>query len=254
MFTGAEPPSTEPVANITVVPAAFQGQTVDANLYSTIQDAERPAPHRLGGQDIEMVEGEDADGDGESEVEETEEAVPADAVTGLGTDQELYASGRPKRKASSSAIDRPKGPIKTRKRLKTSQKQAIDKEESEDEESDGDNARQDYVSDSDGEDELDSDAEPSQRPHARRSRSSTNGKKAIRTVRDLPTYAQNAYAATAFGYPKLPMPMVLLPGLRSRKPPPIPIPELTKKSRGRHVSTNDDDMRKYCCIVAGCDK
>ncbi|CAG8620985.1 9917_t:CDS:2, partial [Acaulospora colombiana] len=85
--------------------------------------------------------------------------------------------------------------------------------------------------------------------------SAAASKKVIKNVKDLPVYAQHAYVASTFGLPKLPVPMVLLPGLRSRKPPPIPVPDLTKRSRGRHVSAADDDAgRKYHCNVPGCDK
>ena len=109
-------------------------------------------------------------------------------------------------------------------------------------------------SDEDGEDELDSDADPPRSLGKRAKADPGSATKKINTVQDLPMYAQHAYVASTYGLPKLPIPMVLLPGLRSRKPPPIPIPELTKRSRGRHVAAMDDDGRKYHCTVAGCDK
>lgn len=109
----------------------------------------------------------------------------------------------------------------------------------------------DYVDSTSGEDELDSDGD-AKATAAKKTKES--GKKAIKTVKDLPIYAQHAYVASTYGLPKLPVPMVLLPGLRSRKPPPIPVPDLTKRSRGRHVVAGEDDGRKYHCTVAGCDK
>lgn len=109
-------------------------------------------------------------------------------------------------------------------------------------------------SEEDGEDELDSDAETSRSPGKRNKGEPGSATKKITSVQDLPMYAQHAYVASTYGLPKLPIPMVLLPGLRSRKPPPIPIPELTKRSRGRHVAAMEDDGRKYHCTVAGCDK
>ncbi|KIM31901.1 hypothetical protein M408DRAFT_240392 [Serendipita vermifera MAFF 305830] len=109
-------------------------------------------------------------------------------------------------------------------------------------------------SEEDGEDELDSEAEQP-RAHGKRGKGEPGpSTKKITSVQDLPMYAQHAYVASTYGLPKLPIPMVLLPGLRSRKPPPIPIPELTKRSRGRHVAAAEDDGRKYHCTVAGCDK
>jgi hypothetical protein len=126
-------------------------------------------------------------------------------------------------------------------------------EDLESEEDDGiQRKRPSTESEEEGEDELDSDAELP-RSLAKRGKGEPGTKK-IRSVQDLPVYAQHAYVASTYGLPKLPIPMVLLPGLRSRKPPPIPIPELTKRSRGRHVAAADDDGRKYHCTVAGCDK
>lgn len=145
--------------------------------------------------------------------------------------------------------------IQARARLRARpKKRARTPKDLESEEDDGMERNPADYDESDGEDEIDSDVETS-RGQPRRSRSNPgSAKKQIKTVRDLPIYAQHAYVASTYGLPKLPVPMVLLPGLRSRKPPPIPIPDLTKRSRGRHVSNVEDDGRKYACSVAGCDK
>jgi hypothetical protein len=129
-------------------------------------------------------------------------------------------------------------------------------EDLESEEDDGMERNLDFSdSELEGEDELDSDAEPTKGSPRKTRMGSASSKKVIKNVKDLPVYAQHAYVASTYGLPKLPVPMVLLPGLRSRKPPPIPVPDLTKRSRGRHVSANEDDAgRKYQCNVPGCDK
>ena len=153
----------------------------------------------------------------------------------------------------------PNGPVvdqaqqnEARAKLRMRGKQSKTVVEYESEEDDGlERNIPDYVDSSSAEDELDSDAE-AKMAGSRKARDSS--KKAIKTVKDLPVYAQHAYVASTYGLPKLPVPMVLLPGLRSRKPPPIPVPDLTKRSRGRHVVAGDDDGRKYHCTVAGCDK
>jgi hypothetical protein len=147
--------------------------------------------------------------------------------------------------------------IQARARLRsraTLKKRMPTPEDLESEEDDGiPRKRPSTESEEEGEDELDSDAELP-RSAAKRAKGESGVGKKIKTVHDLPVYAQHAYVASTYGLPKLPIPMVLLPGLRSRKPPPIPIPELTKRSRGRHVAAADDDGRKYHCTVAGCDK
>ncbi|KAG9052539.1 hypothetical protein FS842_009697 [Serendipita sp. 407] len=138
-----------------------------------------------------------------------------------------------------------------RSRLRKRKKRAKTPDDLESEEDDGmERNIADYMGSSDDEDDFEAD------PQARAMRKLRDpNKKPIKSVKDLPAYAQNAYVASTYGLPKLPVPMVLLPGLRSRKPPPIPIPDLTKRSRGRHVaSTGDDDIRKYHCTVFGCDK
>jgi hypothetical protein len=112
---------------------------------------------------------------------------------------------------------------------------------------------EDYTeSGTEGEDEIDS-AEESK--EEKKPPGTPIAKRSIKTVRDLPAYAQHAYLASTYGLPsKLPVPMNLLPGLRSRKAPPMPIFDLTKRSRGRHVSKDFDEQKRYICSVDGCDK
>lgn len=126
--------------------------------------------------------------------------------------------------------------------------------ESEDDEDGMNRNEEDYTeSGTEGEDELDSDEE--RKRQERKAALPPAAKRSIKTVRDLPTYAQHAYLASTYGLPsKLPVPMVLLPGLRSRKAPPVPVYDLTKRSRGRHVSKDFDEQKRYICSVDGCDK
>lgn len=140
-----------------------------------------------------------------------------------------------------------------RARVNLKKRSELADEELESEEDDGiTRNEEDYAeSGTEGEDEIDSaedgkEEKPPVTPIAKRS---------IKTVRDLPAYAQHAYLASTYGLPsKLPVPMNLLPGLRSRKAPPMPIFDLTKRSRGRHVSKEYDEQKRYTCSVDGCDK
>jgi hypothetical protein len=146
----------------------------------------------------------------------------------------LNASGRPQRKAAQAAVPK----IAKRK------KQQREDLESEDEDEYIGVVRRLDDSDDSGEDERDEDVEEEEslesatrqgQPSGVRGRKPLYKQNRIKSKSDLPIYAQHAYSASAMGFPKLPMPMIFLPGLKSRKPPPIPIPELTKKSRGRRV-------------------
>lgn len=82
---------------------------------------------------------------------------------------------------------------------------------------------------------------------------STMAKRSMKTVKDFPSYAQHAYLSSTYNVPPLPVPVMLIPGLRSRPPPPVPISDLIKRSRGRHVSSDESD-RKFACTVGNCDK
>ncbi len=170
----------------------------------------------------------------------------------------LNASGRPQRKAAQAAAPK----ITKRK------KQQREDLESEDEDEYIGVVRRLDDSDDSGEDERDEDVEEEEtlesaarhgQPSGLRGRRPIYKQNRIKSKSDLPIYAQHAYSASAMGFPKLPMPMIFLPGLKSRKPPPIPVPELTKKSRGRRVpdassSHGGKDDRKYKCHVADCGK
>jgi len=170
----------------------------------------------------------------------------------------LNASGRPQRKAAQAAVPK----IAKRK------KQQREDLESEDEDEYIGVVRRLDDSDDSGEDERDEDVEEEEplesaprqgQPSGLRGRKPIYKQNRIKSKSDLPIYAQHAYSASAMGFPKLPMPMIFLPGLKSRKPPPIPVPELTKKSRGRRVpdgnsSHGGKDDRKYKCHVADCGK
>ena len=170
----------------------------------------------------------------------------------------LNASGRPQRKAAQAAVP------KMVKRRKQQQREDL---ESEDEDEYVGVVRRLDDSDDSGEDERDEDLEEEEplesaprqgQPNGMRGRKPLYKQNRIKNKSDLPIYAQHAYSASAMGFPKLPMPMIFLPGLKSRKPPPIPIPELTKKSRGRRVpdglSHGGKDDRKYKCHVPDCGK
>ena len=170
----------------------------------------------------------------------------------------LNASGRPQRKAAQAAAPK----IAKRK------KQQREDLESEDEDEYLGVVRRLDDSDDSGEDERDEDVEEEETPESAARQGQLGGVRGrrpiykqnrIKSKSDLPIYAQHAYSASAMGFPKLPMPMIFLPGLKSRKPPPIPVPELTKKSRGRRVpdassSHGGKDERKYKCHVADCGK
>ena len=169
----------------------------------------------------------------------------------------LNASGRPQRKAAKAAAP------KIAKRKKEQREDL----ESEDEDEYFGVVRRLDDSDDSGEDERDEDIEEEAsesatgqgQPSGVRGRRPLYKQNRIKSKSDLPVYAQHAYSASAMGFPKLPMPMIFLPGLKSRKPPPIPVPELTKKSRGRRVpdansSHGGKDDRKYKCHVADCGK
>ena len=170
----------------------------------------------------------------------------------------LNASGRPQRKAAQAAAPK----IAKRK------KQQREDLESEDEDEYIGVVRRLDDSDDSGEDERDEDVEDEETPESAAHQGQPSGVRGrrplykqnrIKSKSDLPIYAQHAYSASAMGFPKLPMPMIFLPGLKSRKPPPIPVPELTKKSRGRRVpdassSHGGKDERKYKCHVADCGK
>lgn len=170
----------------------------------------------------------------------------------------LNASGRPQRKAAQAAVP---------KMAKRKKQQREDLESEDEDEYIGVVRRLDDSDDS-GEEERDEDVEEEQplesaprqgQPSGVRGRKPVFKQNRIKNKTDLPIYAQHAYSASAMGFPKLPMPMIFLPGLKSRKPPPIPIPELTKKSRGRRVPDGTSphggkDDRKYKCHVPDCGK
>ena len=170
----------------------------------------------------------------------------------------LNASGRPQRKAARAAVP---------KMAKRKKQQREDLESEDEDEYIGVVRRLDDSDDS-GEDERDEDIEDEEPlesaprqglPGGVRGRKPIYKQNRIKNKSDLPIYAQHAYSASAMGFPKLPMPMIFLPGLKSRKPPPIPVPELTKKSRGRRVpdgssSHSGKDDRKYKCHVSDCGK
>jgi len=170
----------------------------------------------------------------------------------------LNASGRPQRKAAQAAVP---------KMVKRKKQQREDLESEDEDEYIGVVRRLDDSDDS-GEDERDEDIEEEEplessprqgQPSGVRGRKPIYKQNRIKSKSDLPIYAQHAYSASAMGFPKLPMPMIFLPGLKSRKPPPIPIPELTKKSRGRRVPDGTSpqggkDDRKYKCHVTDCGK
>jgi hypothetical protein len=169
----------------------------------------------------------------------------------------LNASGRPQRKAAQAAVPK----------MAKRRKQQREDLESEDEDEYIGVVRRLDDSDDSGEEERDEDAEEEPlesalrqgQPGGVRGRKFLFKQNRIKNKSELPIYAQHAYSASAMGFPKLPMPMIFLPGLKSRKPPPIPVPELTKKSRGRRVpdSSSPDggkDDRKYKCHVPDCGK
>jgi hypothetical protein len=170
----------------------------------------------------------------------------------------LNASGRPQRKAAQAAVP---------KMAKRKKQQREDLESEDEDEYIGVVRRLDDSDDS-GEDERDEDAEDEESLESAprqgqaggvRGRKPVYKQNRIKSKSDLPIYAQHAYSASAMGFPKLPMPMIFLPGLKSRKPPPIPVPQLTKKSRGRRVpdassSHGGKDDRKYKCHVPNCGK
>ncbi|KAG8811369.1 hypothetical protein FRC17_002505, partial [Serendipita sp. 399] len=203
---------------------------------------------------LEVIEGTDSDEDAIADEDSDADGMQMDVVAVIsahGSQRNELASGSEVVIDSEEVAKCPEGqPTQddnetashdihsVRSRLRKRKKRAKTPDDLESEEDDGmERNIADYVESSDDEDDFEAE---SPLRSARKGRDPN--KKSIKTVKDLPAYAQNAYVASTYGLPKLPVPMVLLPGLRSRKPPPIPVPDLTKRSRGRHVaSTGDED-------------
>ncbi|PVF96078.1 hypothetical protein CPB86DRAFT_875209 [Serendipita vermifera] len=237
-------------------PPDRQRENNDAYVDDDSHGSDRDAP---ADEDIDMIETEqNAAAAASTHGSEMEEAGAGEEVNSSKPTSPTSSAKRLERKPPSTekvsaATLQARARLRTRSNLKRKEQTPEDLESEED---DGMERNLDFSdSEPEGEDELDSDADLSKTSPRKTRLSAAASKKVIKNVKDLPVYAQHAYVASTFGLPKLPVPMVLLPGLRSRKPPPIPVPDLTKRSRGRHVSSADDDAgRKYHCNVPGCDK
>ncbi|CAG8665686.1 12739_t:CDS:2, partial [Acaulospora colombiana] len=223
-------------------PSDRQRENNEAYADDDSHGSDRDAP---ADEDIDMIETEqNAAAAASTHGSEMDEAGAEDEVDNTNPISPTSSPKRVDRKTPSTekvsaATLQARARLRTRSNLKRKEQTPEDLESEED---DGMERNLEFSdSEQEGEDELDSDAEPTKGSPRKARMSSAASKKVIKNVKDLPVYAQHAYVASTFGLPKLPVPMVLLPGLRSRKPPPIPVPDLTKRSRGRHVSAADDD-------------